>query len=200
MKTIYVYVMDTMATWEIGYLLQGFSLESQIKGEKSFEIKTVSKDRSPVKTLDGLQLIPDMTIEEMKEEAVGLILPGGVTWSEQNEIIAMAKEYLADGKLLAGICGATFEFGKEGILNEYKHTSNSVFYLKLDENYKGDELYHDVLCMTDKNLITASSAGSLEFAKAVLKYFKVYSDDNIELWYDYYKTGNQESLMKLLNY
>lgn len=200
MKTIYVYVMDTMATWEIGYLLQGFSLALQVNQEKSFDIKTVAVENKPVRTLDGLTLVPDMTLDEMCEDAVGLILPGGVLWHEQSQVIEIAKTYLEEGKLLAGICGATLELAKEGILNRYRHTSNSIMYLKLDEHYSGDTLYENILSVRDKNLITASAAGSLEFARDIMAYFELYTSENLELWYDYYKTGHQESLMKLLNY
>ncbi|KAB1438374.1 DJ-1/PfpI family protein [Candidatus Galacturonibacter soehngenii] len=63
---IYIYLKDKMADWELGYILQGLSMQSMLKEEK-YKIKTVGKTKDPVKTLGGITMLPDATIEEINK-------------------------------------------------------------------------------------------------------------------------------------
>lgn len=69
-----------------------------------------------------------------------------------------------------------------------KHTSNIQEYLQnySGERYLGKE-YCDQLAVTDKNIITASGLGSLEFAAEVLKALSVYSEEKCKEWYHFFK-------------
>ena len=44
MKKIYMYVLDTMADWENGYLLQGLTLQ-KMAGKSQYELQTVSASK-----------------------------------------------------------------------------------------------------------------------------------------------------------
>lgn len=195
MKKVYVYLLDDMAECEIGYILQAFSMEKLLKnGTKEFEVKTVGFNKEPVLTLGGLTIVPDYTISEVDFNAsTALLLPGSSTWGskENQEILEKAQECLNKNILVGAICGATLALADYGILDKFKHTSNSLEYLNFfSKNYAGQSSYVCSNSVLDRNLVTASSAGSLEWTKNILKSLNVYSDKKITAFYNYYSTGN----------
>ncbi|MBO3446289.1 DJ-1/PfpI family protein [Clostridium sp. CCUG 7971] len=203
-KVIYIYILDTMADWEIGYILQAIGMEKILnKGTTKFYIKTVGVNKNSVKTLGGLTIIPDCSLDEINEdEMVAILLPGADRWiaDDQKLIVGKLTSYIDKGILVAAICGATIALSDLGILNNYLHTSNSLEYLcEFSGNYKGQDFYKNELSVTDKNIITASSAGGLLWAKQILEYLNVYSNTTIEAWYKYYLTGNSKYYLELLS-
>ena len=188
MKKVYVYLLDDMAECEIGYILQAFSMEKLLKnGTKEFEVKTVGFNKEPVLTLGGL--------------TIALLLPGSSTWGskENQEILEKAQECLNKNILVGAICGATLALADYGILDKFKHTSNSLEYLNFfSRNYAGQSLYVCSNSVLDRNLVTANSAGSLEWTKNILNYLNVYSDNKITAFYNYYSTGNAKYYDELL--
>lgn len=203
-KIIYIYTLNTMAEWEITNLLQAFSMEAMInKGIKNFEIKTVAIEKNPIKTIGGLTIVPDCTLEEIDDENVAaLILPGAESWGngEHNAILEKSLLYIEKGILVGALCGATLALAELSVLDRFKHTSNALEFLTMfSKNYRGQELYVDSQAVIDKNLVTASAAGGLLFAKHVINYLNLFSDSNIESWYNYYLTGKPEYLMKLIS-
>ena len=80
MKKIYMYIQDTMADWEHGYLMQALTLQALLP-EKKVLFQTVGKTLSPVVTASGIKIVPDIMLDDMDLENVGaLILVGGDTW------------------------------------------------------------------------------------------------------------------------
>lgn len=203
MKIIYLYILKEMAEWEIGNILQGISMEVQLKGgTKEFEVKTVGYKKEAVRTIGGLTIIPDYSIDELQEENIeALLLPGATTWSEEENQIILKKavKLLEKGVVVGAICGATLALADLGVLDNYKHTSNSLEYLKyLSKGYSGERLYSQANAIEDRNLITASSAGGLDWARYILKVLQVYEPEIINYWYNYYLTGNPEFYSELL--
>lgn len=202
MKKIYIYVLDKMAEWEVGNILQAFSMESLLKKNVEFEVKTVGMNKEPVRTIGGLTIIPDCDLSEIDEEnMVAILLPGADTWAAKgNEKISnKIPYYLETGILVGAICGATLALADLGIFNRRKHTSNSLIFLKMFSNdYMGENLYQNVPTFRDKNLITANSASGLLWAKEILAYLNVYSKEMLDLWYLYFSTGDSQYYMKLL--
>ena len=170
MKKICMYLMNGMADHEHGYLLT--ALSSQIKPK--YEFCTVALTKEPIVTMGGLKIIPDYVLNK-----------------EQEIILNLAVELLKRNILVAGICGATLGLASKGLLDERIHTSNIEFLLtNFVKSYKGIKNYkNDVVAVSDKNLITASSAGSLLWAKYILENLEIFSKTAIESWYKYYNLG-----------
>lgn len=203
-KIIYLYILDTMADWEASYVLQAIGMEPMLKkGKKEFEIRTVSIDKNPIKTMGGLTIVPEYTLDEIDDEnTVALLLPGGQTWNEgkHKTILEKAVEYIEKGILVGAICGSVLPLADRKILDEYGHTGNALDYLIMfSKNYGGKELYMEAPAFIDRNLLTASSAGGLLWAKYVLEYLEVFSPEKIEAWYNYFSTGNPKYYMDLVS-
>jgi len=100
------------------------------------------------------------------------------------------KSTFAKGSTIAAICAATTYLGKKGILDELKHTSNDPDYLKaIAPEYKGEQNYVNSPAVIDQNIITANGTAPIEFSREVFKKLKLYSDDDIESWYQLFKNG-----------
>jgi putative intracellular protease/amidase len=143
--------------------------------------------------MGGLQIKPTASLSELDIEDIDLlILPGGTAWEkgENKDIENVTKRLFEKGKPIAAICAATSFLGQLGLLNDLKHTSNDLNYLKsIAPKYSGDETYQNVLAVTDKNIITANGIAPIEFAKEVFKTIGLYNDDAVEKWFQLFKNG-----------
>lgn len=195
-KTVYLYLFDTFAEFEIGHLLSVFNMEKQIRGDNSkYSLKTVASGKDNVKGLGGLVVSPDCTIDQIDiENTAGLILPGGNEWNDprQVKILDIAESLIEKGILVAGICGATLALADRGVLNDRPHASNSLDFLKMSASYSGEKSYVDFPCVSEFNLVTASAAGSLEFTRDIMTALDMFPNDFTENWYSYFKTGQLE--------
>jgi hypothetical protein len=54
------------------------------------------------------------------------------------------------------------------------------------------------MAVRDGNVITASSAGGLLWAKLILECLSIYSKEVMDAWYGYFSTGRIEYFMDLM--
>ena len=206
MYTVYVYIFDTLADWEIGYITAELNSKRFFKKDApNISIKTVSITKEPVKSMGGLNIIPDCVIDDITiDKNTVLILPGGNSWDNPKHkvIIEKATELLSVGSIVCAICGATVALANAGLLDKRPHTSNGVGFLDMfSPNYKGKKFYIDSPSVADNNLITASGSGNLLWTKQIIGCLNVFQSDTLEAWYLYYKTGEEKyfyNLMKTL--
>lgn len=121
MITMYVYVLDTLADWELGYVTSELSSGRFFKKDaQRISLKTVSHSNEPIRTMGGLTIVPDCLIDDMVvNETSALLLPGANTWSDPKHgaIIEKAREFLSAGAVVGAICGATAALANIGILD-----------------------------------------------------------------------------------
>ncbi|MGG4146755.1 type 1 glutamine amidotransferase family protein [Paenibacillus algorifonticola] len=203
-NTVYLYVFDTMSDWEIGYLTAELNSGRYFKkGLASAKIVTVGNEMTPVTTMGGLKILPDIRLDECSLESTDtLILPGGDTWTEtiHQPILKMAEGCLKEGIWVAAICGATMGLAQTGLLNSRQHTSNDLEYLKMVcPTYTGEKYYKMEPAVTDGKLITASGIAPLEFTVHVLRALDVLSAETLDAWYSLNKTQESKYFYELMN-
>ena len=203
MATVYVYVMETMADWEIGSITAELHSKRFFKKDApDIELKTVSFSKEPVKSMGGLAIVPDLTIKDVQANKDNvLILPGSDSWSESEnfQILEIAKRFLEAGGLVVAICGATVALANIGLLDDKKHTSNGTGFLNMFcPEYKGTDNYMDRPAVRDGNLITAAATGALDMARLILEYLDVFWEDTLEHWYAYFSTGNANEFFAMM--
>jgi putative intracellular protease/amidase len=121
-----------------------------------------------------------------------LILPGGSAWEEKSikGIDGLVEKLYSKNIMIASICSATTFLGQKGYLDNVKHTSNAVDYLKyIAPEYKGEKKYQSDLAVTDKNIITANGFSPIEFTREVFKSIELKSEADIEKWFQLFKNG-----------
>ena len=195
--------MDTLADWELGYVAAELNSGRFFKKDApEVSVKTVGTSKEPIKTMGGLTIIPDCVIDDIaiNQESV-LLLPGANTWDspKHNAIMEKAGEFLSAGAMVCAICGATAALANAGLLDQRFHTSNGVGYLEMvSPNYKGQNFYVDEPSVADRSLITASSTGSLLWAKQIIERLNVFKPDTLDAWYAYFSTGEAQHFFALM--
>lgn len=203
MYTIYVYVLDTLADWEIGHVVSELNSARFFKKDSQrVSLKTVSYSYETIKTMGGLTIVPDCIVEDIiiNEKSV-LLLPGAETWNDPKHtaIIEKAKDFLSIGATVGAICGATSALADHGLLDNRSHTSNGVGFLEMvSPCYKGQRYYIDTPSVVDNNLITASSTGALLWAKQIIEHLNVFQPNTLEQWYEYFSTGDSSHFFALM--
>ena len=203
MFTIYVYALDTLADWELGYVTAELHSGRFFKKDAPrVLLKTVSDSKAPIHTMGGLTVLPDCLIDDIVvDEGSVLILPGANTWSDPRHgaILKKADELLGVSATVCAICGATTALAGAGLLDHRSHTSNGPGFLEMfAPGYKGQSFYIDQPSVADNNLITAGSTGGLLWAKQILEHLGVFEADTLEAWYAYFSTGKAEHFYTLM--
>ncbi|MBP7901300.1 MAG: glutamine amidotransferase [Spirochaetes bacterium] len=203
MISIYVYVLDTLADWELGYITSELNSGRFFKKDsQNLILKTVSYSKELVKTMGGITIIPDCVIEDISvSETSVLLLPGANTWNDPKHgaVIEKAGEFLSSGATVCAICGATAALADHGLLDTRHHASNGPGFLEMFcPGYKGQNFYIDMPSVKDNNLITAGSAGALLWAKHIIEHLGVFQSNTLESWCDYFNTGKPEHFYALM--
>lgn len=186
-KEILTFIFDGYADWESAYICSELNA-----AETDYVVKTLSFDKEPKISMGGFHTIPDYSINDYPKDFAILILIGSYAWIEnKNNDIKPIVDYAVDHNIpVAAICGATFFMGENGYLDNRKHTSNTLEFLKSQSHhYKGENNYVEKQAVSDCNVITANGTATLEFAKEIMLYLKAKSVDKINEWYEFNKLG-----------
>ena len=99
MFTMYVYVLDTLADWEPGYVISELNSGRFFKKDgQRVSVKTVSCSKDPITTMGGMTIVPNCLVDEMVvNETSILLLPGADTWNDPKHgaVIEKAGEFLS---------------------------------------------------------------------------------------------------------
>jgi len=180
-----ILVFDGLADWEPALAL------CEINKSGKFDVITVGFSDRPITTMGGYKVSPDLTLDTINPDEVAIfIMPGGEMWEQgpNEDLIKLLHQFHAKGTIIAAICGATLETARAGLMQGILHTSNSKGYLKaMLPDYRDDDFYVDKLAISDKNLITASGLGSVEFACEIVRLLNIYSREETQELYEMFK-------------
>ena len=203
----YLYVLNTLADWEIAYITAELNSGRFLDKTKSpITLIKIGNTLEPIKTMGGIKITPEQSIDNIKfNEGDLLILPGGDTWleAENKKILDIVSDIINKKVIIAAICGATVALAKNGLLDNRKHTSNDLGFLKMIcPDYAGEGYYLNQAAVMDNNLITASGLAALDFSYEVFKKTDVMKTETLEAWYQLNKTRDGKYfpiLMESLN-
>jgi len=183
----YLLVFDGLADWEPAHAF------CEIRRSGKFEILTAGFSRDSVISMAGLRITPDVRVDEVHAADMAFfMLPGGDMWEKESQpsIHALLRQLHEDEVLIGAICAATLEVARAGLTKGLYHTSNTKSYLKaMVPGYQDEDYYVDQRAVTDRNIITASGLGSVEFAREVMRELKLYGDADAAIWFEMYKHG-----------
>lgn len=188
MKKAHVLLFDGYADWEIGYAL------AELRRMGGIEVAAVGFTPSPVRSMGGLRVTPDLVLSQVEpQDVLILILPGGHLWEGDHpraEVEHLLLRLERERAPIAAICAATTVLARAGLLQGRKHTSNALAYLaKLAPEYTGQENYLGTLSARDQGVITASGLGAVEFTADILNELNVATPEAREFWFNAFKHG-----------
>jgi putative intracellular protease/amidase len=186
-RKAYLLVFDGLADWEPAHAL------CEINKSGKFEVVPVGFSMETVCTMGGLKVSPETTIEEVRPaEAAIFMMPGGDMWERgpTRDVKPLLDRLRGEAVPIAAICAATLEIARAGFTHQIHHTSNDRGYLKaMVPGYRDEEFYVEELAVSEKNLITASGLGSVEFAREIIRQLNIYSEADTQLWFEMFKQG-----------
>ena len=163
MKQAVFLILDNYADWE------GAHLASMLNQSKEWKAKTASINKE-VPSIGGFRTVVDLTLDEIPENIDLLVLIGGNSWEIENaELYHLLEKCLLNGKPVGAICGAVDYLAKKGLLNNFKHTGNSVYLWREYTDYNNQQNFLEKQSVRDHNLVTANGTASLDFASDILR-------------------------------
>lgn len=198
-RTVHLFVFDGFADWEAAYAIAGINSPAFQLEPGTWCVKTAGVSEALVRSMGGVAVLPDTTLDRLSpRDSAMLVLPGGLGWDhgEHQGAVDKAREFLDAQVPVAAICGATAGLARAGLLDERRHTSNALAYLK-GTGYRGSDRYENVAAFDDGLLITAGGMAPLEFTREIFKRLGIYSDEAIEAWYALYRTGESAQFARL---
>ncbi|RMD52019.1 MAG: DJ-1/PfpI family protein [Nitrospirae bacterium] len=127
-----------------------------------------------VKSARGIRIIPDTTLDEVKDKDFDMVvLPGGQPGTDNLAADERVKELIrkmySKGKYTAAICAAPYVLSEAGVLKEKAATSYPTFQEKL----KAKEVVPSEKVVIDGNVVTSQGPGTaLNFALKLVELFK----------------------------
>lgn len=185
MKTAYLLVFDGLSDWEPGLAL------AEINKSNEYQVKTVGLTRKIIKTMGGVSIVPDCTINTINyNNAAILILPGGEMWEKDPlmDLVPVVEKFIKQDIPVAAICGPTVFLSRHGFVENIAHTSNGREYLKnLIGEYNGNKSYVNQPSISSNGIITANGIASVEFARDILAELNIYDAESLKSWYFFFK-------------
>ena len=188
-RSIHVVVFDGFADWEPAHALA----ELRRWGKRA--VRVVGFASSPVISMGGLTVYPDVVLEDVEVDDVELlILPGGDMWERSTYprtiLESLITQLVATDKPVAAICGATLALGRARVLDERQHTSNMRDYLSIHvPEYSGGSHYVEAPAVRDRHVITASGLAPVDFAREIFAELQIFTARDEALWYTMFKEG-----------
>ena len=188
-RAIYVVIFDGFADWEPAHALA----ELRRWGKRT--IRTVGFAGTPVVSMGGLRVIPDLELASVRPKEIELLLlPGGDLWQDGDypraALESLIATLLAADTPVAAICGGTLALARAHALDDRQHTSNMRSYLSAYvPEYSGDAYYLESPAVNDRHVITASGLAAVDFARAIFAELGIFSDKHEALWFDMFKHG-----------
>lgn len=189
-KEVIFVLLNEFADWEGAYIATCLNIGAKPGSSVKYAVKTMSVTKDPVSSIGGFKVLPDYDINTLPEDYAGLVLIGGMNWftPEGMQIVPLVEKAIKDNKLVAGICNASVFLGMSGCLNNAKHTSNSLDYLKqyAGEKYTGEANYINKDAVRDGNIVTANGNAPVDFCREILYALEADTPEVIEESYLFY--------------
>ncbi len=173
MKKALFLLLEEYADWEGAYL------SSTLNQREDWSVDTISLD-GIVSSIGGFKTSVDYIIGSEPEDFNLLVMIGGNSWSNDNKkLLQLIKTTFQNNIPIGAICGAVDFLAKNGFLNDYNHTGNSVYIWNDYENYNPKGSFLEKQAVKDKNLVTANGTAPIEFTNLVLELIEFDTPENI---------------------
>lgn len=192
-KEIIFILLDQFADWEGAYVSTCLNIGVKPGRPVKYTVKTMSVSKEPIMSIGGFNVLPDYHLNTLPEDYAGLVLIGGMSLftPEAQQLVPILEKAIKENKLVAGICNGSVFLGMHGFLNDVKHTSNGLDYLKqyAGEKYTGEANYINKQSVRDGNIVTANGTAALEFCREILYALDADTPEIIEESYQFYTNG-----------
>ena len=200
-QPVHVAVYDSFADWEHGYAVAHIARPDWQRDPDRFVVRTVGLDRSPVTTMGGLTVVPDLALDEMDPAASAMLLLTGADGWESGQLQPFAEAagaFVAAGRPVAAICGATFALAGAGLLDDRAHTSSAAEYLTASgDGYRGADRYVETDAVSDRGVVTAGTTQPAAFAREIFATLDLYEPATLASWWKLFGLNDPAGFFEL---
>ncbi len=198
MKEILYVLLDSFADHEMVFLSQAINAgEIGPIANPKYVNRVVGTSMEPIRSIGGVHVMPDYTLQNMPSDYAALVLIGGYGWlTDAAEAVGpVVRTAMDQGRLVGAICNAASWMAGQGLLNNIRHTGNGLEQLRQwgGGNYTNEAQYVNEQAVADGNIVTANGSAHLEFAREMLLLLKNDTPEMIDRYY----TFNKEGFVKL---
>lgn len=184
---ILLLLTDKWCDWEASYAI------AVLSSYCNYSVKTIAVDKNPKISMGNLSTNIDYCINELSNLAniAMIILPGGLSWENNDSqvIVEFIHQAIKLNIPVAAICGATTFLCKNGLLDNVKHTGDSLELFKSQIGYQGEVNYVEAQVVVDHGIITANETAAVEFAYEIFKLLGIESDETLTVWNNNFQYG-----------
>lgn len=192
-QKVLLFLLNEYTDWEGAFLSTALHVGVIPGGDVKYEVNTVAPTLNEVRSIGGFRTVPHYSFENMPQDYAAIVLIGGNQWRspEAEQVAPLVQRALDNGKIVGAICNGASFLCSHGFLNNIKHTGNGLDQLKQwgGKNYTNETGYVNAQAVSDGNIVTANGVGHLEFTREMLSLLKANSEENINMWYEFYKNG-----------
>ncbi|MHA6759177.1 DJ-1/PfpI family protein [Streptacidiphilus sp. PAMC 29251] len=201
--TVHLSVYEGFADWEPALAVAQIRSGSfQPGGAARHRIRIVGESREPVRSMGGLLVTPELTLDELDPaDSALLIVPGGGGWHDGDRHAAFprkARAFLEAAVPVAAICDGTVGLAREGLLDDRDHTSSDGGYLAASSGYRGSERYREADAVRDRGLITAGPTDPVAFAREIFAELGLWSPEVLAAWFRLFSRSDPTAYADLI--
>ena len=195
MKQVIFVLLDRYADWEFAYLAPA------LRGEvaQGYQVRFASSDMLAKISIGGLTMRPQLTLDEIPEDAHALVLIGAAgSWREDppERIAQLAHAFKDSGRVVGAICDAARWAGSVGLRNDVRHTLNDPHEMADFPGYTNAQGYLPEESVRDGNIVTANGNAPVAFAANVLRALEAAPEKAIQEYADFYTIGFHAAMKK----
>jgi transcriptional regulator GlxA family with amidase domain len=134
-------------------------IEATGRGERGYEIRTVSGDGAPLETSSGLTITPDTSLANTPSEIDTLIIPGGTgsrQAAEDGPLIDWITRTASTARRVASVCTGAFLLARTGLLSDRRATTHWAAARELAALHPDVDVDPDPIFLRDGNIWTSA--------------------------------------------
>jgi len=163
MRNVALLLFDDVEVLDFAGPFEVFSVTRELAGEQLFTVQTVAAAPGPIRARNGLQVIPDCTLEKALPTSL-LIVPGGAgirPLLHQPAILAWIRQQAETAERVASVCTGSLLLAKAGLLDAATATTHHECLGLLRELAPTARVRDDVRFTDNGKILTAAgiSAG-----------------------------------------
>lgn len=152
--------------------LQVFSLINLMRGEASYDVKTVAEHAAPIPTDMGFALVPAQTVDDLELPVDTLLVAGAadVTSGSSAALLAWLKQAAPQARRFGSICTGAFTLGAAGLLEGKRVTTHWLYAERLAQGCPATSVDIDSIYIKDGNLYTSAGiTAGIDLALALVE-------------------------------
>jgi putative intracellular protease/amidase len=164
-----------------------------------FETVFATPGGTPVRSSGGMQVTPDLAVEDIDSNAFdALLVCGGGIWETDAapDLTELLRRTHDAGKVVGAICAATLQLASARLLDNRPHTSNMPGFLDTT-GYRGAAHYRaGAEAVVADRIVTAAGTSPVSFTQKVMEALGL-ADDNLAYYINLHAAQHGPALVKM---